>query len=190
MTVLVGFIKRVATTNTITDRRLNIEGGIVSREVQETRLERVQNVNYNQSVYQRADADRRRRLRHRRRREEYDFVFAGVAQPQQVVQNVEKATPILRRPAGRGRARFLGTRGLMGNIFLYSLVAAANATLLAAVTVMLFLPNPKRLLVGYLLGGLLVSLTIGFVIVFAVHHSGATSTARTASARRWTSRSG
>jgi Sap, sulfolipid-1-addressing protein len=64
----------------------------------------------------------------------------------------------------------------MGNIVLYSLVAAANATLLTAVTIMLFLPNPKRLLIGYLLGGLLVSLTIGFVIVFVVHHSGATST--------------
>jgi hypothetical protein len=64
----------------------------------------------------------------------------------------------------------------MGNIFLDSLVAAANASLLTAVTMMLFLPNPKRLLVGYLLGGLLVSLTIGFVIVFAVHQSGATST--------------
>jgi len=64
----------------------------------------------------------------------------------------------------------------MGSIFVYSLIAAANATLLAAVTVMLFLENPKRLLLGYLLGGLLVSLTIGFVIVFAVHHSSATST--------------
>jgi hypothetical protein len=66
----------------------------------------------------------------------------------------------------------------MGEIFVYSLIAAANATLLAAVTVMLFLPSPKRLLLGYLLGGLLVSLTIGFVIVFSVHQSGATSTAQ------------
>ena len=66
----------------------------------------------------------------------------------------------------------------MGNIFLDSLVAAANASLLAAVTVMLFLPSPKRLLIGYLLGGLLVSLTVGFVIVFAVHSSSATSTAQ------------
>ncbi|MGC1800503.1 MAG: GAP family protein [Solirubrobacterales bacterium] len=66
----------------------------------------------------------------------------------------------------------------MGSIFLYSLVAAANATLLAAVAVMLFLPSPKRLLVGYLLGGLLVGLTIGFVIVFAVHQSSATSTSQ------------
>jgi len=64
----------------------------------------------------------------------------------------------------------------MGDIFLLSLVAAANATLLAAVTVMLFLENPKRLLLGYLAGALLVSLTIGFVIVFVVHDSGATET--------------
>jgi len=66
----------------------------------------------------------------------------------------------------------------MGDIFLLSLVAAANATLLAAVTVMLFLPNPKRLLLGYLAGALLISLTIGFVIVFVVHDSSAASTAQ------------
>jgi hypothetical protein len=66
----------------------------------------------------------------------------------------------------------------MGEIFLLSLVSAANATLLAAVTVMLFLPSPKRLLLGYLAGALLVSLTIGFVIVFVVHDASATSTAR------------
>jgi len=56
----------------------------------------------------------------------------------------------------------------MGDIFLLSLVSAANATLLAAVTVMLFLPSPKRLLLGYLAGALLISLTIGFVIVYPV----------------------
>ncbi len=60
----------------------------------------------------------------------------------------------------------------MFDIFLLSLVAAANATLLAAVTVMLFLPEPKRLLLGYLAGALLTSLTIGFVIVFAIHDGG------------------
>jgi hypothetical protein len=43
---------------------------------------------------------------------------------------------------------------------------------------MLFLPNPKRLLLGYLAGALLTSLSIGFLIVFAVHESGATSTAQ------------
>ena len=65
----------------------------------------------------------------------------------------------------------------MGDIFLLSLVSAANASLLAAVTVMLFLPSPKRLLLGYLAGALLTSLTIGFLIVFVVHDSSATSSA-------------
>ncbi len=67
---------------------------------------------------------------------------------------------------------------IVGDIFLLSLVSAANATLLAAVTVMLFLPSPKRLLLGYLAGALLVSLTIGFLIVFVVHDASSTSTAR------------
>jgi Sap, sulfolipid-1-addressing protein len=66
----------------------------------------------------------------------------------------------------------------VGDILLLALVAAANPTLLAAVTLMLFLPSPKRLLLGYLAGALLTSLTIGFVIVFVVHDSGATSAAR------------
>jgi Sap, sulfolipid-1-addressing protein len=66
----------------------------------------------------------------------------------------------------------------VGDIFLLALVSAANPTLLAAVTLMLFLPSPKRLLLGYLAGALLVSLSIGFVIVFVVHDSSATNTAR------------
>src|SRR5258708_1568592 len=83
LTVLVGFIKRVATTYRITDRRLNIKRGIVSREVQETRLERVQNVNYRQSVYQRmmqiGDVDFDTAAT-----DDYNFVFAGVADPSEV----------------------------------------------------------------------------------------------------------
>lgn len=63
----------------------------------------------------------------------------------------------------------------MGDIFLLSLVAAANASLLAAVTVMLFLPNPKRLLLGYLAGALLTSLTIGFLVVFVVDDASAST---------------
>ena len=68
----------------------------------------------------------------------------------------------------------------MADILLLSLVSAANPTLLAAVTLMLFLPSPKRLLLGYLAGALLVSLSIGFVIVFVVHDSSATSAGRNA----------
>jgi uncharacterized membrane protein YdbT with pleckstrin-like domain len=91
LTVLTGFAKRVATTYTITDRRLNIKRGIVSREIQETRLERVQNVNYRQSVYQRlmqiGDVDFDTAAS-----DDYDFVFAGVADPGEVVHAVDRAT--------------------------------------------------------------------------------------------------
>ena len=104
VTILVGFIKRVATVYTITDRRLNIKIGIVARKVQETRLQRVQNVNYDQGVYERimqigdvefttAGTD------------ESNFVFAGVAQPEQVVQQVEQATPVLSGLQGEAEAR-------------------------------------------------------------------------------------
>jgi Sap-like sulfolipid-1-addressing protein len=67
----------------------------------------------------------------------------------------------------------------MGNVFVFALTAAFNPTLLAAVTVMLVLPSPKRLLIGYLLGALMTSITLGLLIVFALGgSSSATSTAR------------
>jgi uncharacterized membrane protein YdbT with pleckstrin-like domain len=94
VTILVGFIKRVATVYTITDRRLNIKRGIVSRNVQETRLQRVQNVNYNQGVYERimqigdVDFDTAGT-------DDSNFTFAGVAQPEEVVKQVERATPTM-----------------------------------------------------------------------------------------------
>jgi uncharacterized membrane protein YdbT with pleckstrin-like domain len=91
LTVLIGFVKRVATTYTITNRRLNIKRGIISREVQETRLERVQNVNYRQSVYQRimqiGDVDFDTAAT-----DDYNFIFAGVAEPADVVHSVDQAT--------------------------------------------------------------------------------------------------
>jgi uncharacterized membrane protein YdbT with pleckstrin-like domain len=91
LTVAIGFVKRVATTYTITNRRLNIKRGIVSREIQETRLERVQNVNFRQSVYQRlmqiGDVDFDTAAT-----DDYNFVFVGVADPADVVHRVDQAT--------------------------------------------------------------------------------------------------
>jgi uncharacterized membrane protein YdbT with pleckstrin-like domain len=91
VTLLIGFVKRVATTYTITNRRLNIKRGIISKEVQETRLERVQNVNYRQSVYQRlmqiGDVDFDTAAS-----DDYNFVFNGVADPGDVVHAVDQAT--------------------------------------------------------------------------------------------------
>jgi hypothetical protein len=67
----------------------------------------------------------------------------------------------------------------VSQILIFSLTAALNPTLLAATTVMLVLPSPKRLLLGYLCGALVTSLTLGLLIVFALDgSSGATSTAK------------
>jgi hypothetical protein len=66
----------------------------------------------------------------------------------------------------------------VGDILLLALVSATNPTLFAAVTLMLFLPSPKRLLLGYLAGALLTSITVGCVIVFVIHDTSATSAAR------------
>jgi uncharacterized membrane protein YdbT with pleckstrin-like domain len=97
LTVLAGFVKRVATTYTITTRRLNIRRGVLSREIQETRLERVQNVNYSQSLYQRVvqigDVDFDTAAS-----DDYNFIFAGVANPDEVVHSVDQATGA--EPAG------------------------------------------------------------------------------------------
>lgn len=57
----------------------------------------------------------------------------------------------------------------------YAFLAAANPTLLAATTVMLLLDHPKRLLLGYLLGALVTSVTLGLVIVFALDGSAETA---------------
>jgi membrane protein YdbS with pleckstrin-like domain len=94
LTVAIGFLKRWATTYTITTRRLNIKRGIISREIQETRLERVQNVNTSQSVYQRlmqiGDVD----FDTAASGGDYDFIFYGVADPAGVVHEVDRATGV------------------------------------------------------------------------------------------------
>lgn len=92
LSVLIGFIKRMATTYTITSRRLNIKRGIFARDIQETRLERVQNVNYSQTVFQRilqiGDVD----FDTAASDNENEFVFNGVSDPQGVVTEVDTAT--------------------------------------------------------------------------------------------------
>jgi uncharacterized membrane protein YdbT with pleckstrin-like domain len=88
--VLVGLIRRIATTYTISNQRLTIRKGILSREMHETRLERVQNVNVTQSAFQRmlsvgtVDFDTAAGA-------EYDFKFEGVGDPQGIVKTVDRA---------------------------------------------------------------------------------------------------
>jgi Sap, sulfolipid-1-addressing protein len=55
------------------------------------------------------------------------------------------------------------------SIFLLSLLAMFNPTLLAAVTVMMLLPDPKRLITGFLLGAYLSAMGVGLAIVFSLN---------------------
>jgi hypothetical protein len=66
----------------------------------------------------------------------------------------------------------------MGGVGLLALTAALNPSLLAAVTIMLALPSPRRLLLGYLLGAGITSVTCGLILVFALPGTSTTDTAR------------
>jgi Sap-like sulfolipid-1-addressing protein len=68
--------------------------------------------------------------------------------------------------------------GDLSSIFLLSLLAMFTPALLAAVTVMMLLPNPKRLMFGYLLGAYLTSITLGLLIVFELNGSAAVNTTK------------
>lgn len=68
--------------------------------------------------------------------------------------------------------------GDLGSIFGLALLAMFNPTLLAAVTIMMLLPNTKRLMSGYLLGAYLTSISLGMLIVFSLHGSSSANTAR------------
>jgi uncharacterized membrane protein YdbT with pleckstrin-like domain len=88
--LVAGYVKRLFTTYTISDHRLHIRRGIIARAEQQTLINRVQNVNTHQSVLQRmllignvnfdtAAGD------------DYDFEFAGVSSPAEVVDAVHRA---------------------------------------------------------------------------------------------------
>jgi hypothetical protein len=66
----------------------------------------------------------------------------------------------------------------VGQVFVFALTAALNPTLLTAVTVMLTLEKPERLLLGYLAGALVTSVTLGLVLVFALPSSSTSSTSK------------
>jgi uncharacterized membrane protein YdbT with pleckstrin-like domain len=88
--VLVGFIRRFFIVYTITNQRLRIQRGIIARRVQQTQIERVQNVNTNQRVIQRilqvgtVDFDTAGSG-------DSDFSFVGVNNPEDVVVAVDRA---------------------------------------------------------------------------------------------------
>ncbi|MFN8132900.1 MAG: PH domain-containing protein [Solirubrobacteraceae bacterium] len=90
LTLVLGYVRRMYTRYAITDRRLRIQRGIISRNVQETKLDRVQNVNYRQGALDRllgvgnVDFDTAGT-------EDSNFTFEWVNHPERVVQAVDKA---------------------------------------------------------------------------------------------------
>jgi hypothetical protein len=69
--------------------------------------------------------------------------------------------------------------GDLASFLALSLTAMLNPTLLAAATVMMLLPETKRLMLGYLLGSYLTSIAAGLLIAFSFHGSGSVETAKT-----------
>jgi uncharacterized membrane protein YdbT with pleckstrin-like domain len=91
LTLLIGFLRRVGTKYLLTTQRLRISRGIVRKNVQETRLDRVQNVNYSQGVLDRmlgvgtVDFDTAGS-------DDSEFRFEWINNPESVVRSVDEAT--------------------------------------------------------------------------------------------------
>jgi uncharacterized membrane protein YdbT with pleckstrin-like domain len=90
LVLLYGFVKRIATVYMVSTQRLYIRRGILSKRVQQTRIDRVQNVNTDQSLLERVlrvgkvDFDTAGT-------DDSDFVFAGISSPDTVVAAVDRA---------------------------------------------------------------------------------------------------
>ncbi|WP_028058601.1 PH domain-containing protein [Candidatus Solirubrobacter pratensis] len=90
LTVAVGLVKRMSTTYMVTSQRLYIRRGIFSKAEQQTRIDRVQNVNTRQSLLQRVlsvgtvDFDTAGT-------DDSEFRFVGIADPGRVVGAVDRA---------------------------------------------------------------------------------------------------
>jgi len=88
--LVVGFVRRMTTTYMVSTQRLYIRRGLLSKSVQQTRIDRVQNVNTNQRLRDRVlrvgtvDFDTAGT-------DDSDFVFSGIANPSDVVAAVDRA---------------------------------------------------------------------------------------------------
>jgi uncharacterized membrane protein YdbT with pleckstrin-like domain len=85
-----GFVKRMSTTYLVSSQRLYIRRGLLSKRVQQTRIDRVQNVNTQQSLRERllrvgtVDFDTAGS-------DDSEFRFVGIANPTDVASAVDRA---------------------------------------------------------------------------------------------------
>jgi uncharacterized membrane protein YdbT with pleckstrin-like domain len=88
--LVVGFVRRMATTYMVSTQRLYIRRGLLSKHMQQTRIDRVQNVNTEQSLRDRllrvgtVDFDTAGT-------DDSEFRFVGIANPAAVVSAVDRA---------------------------------------------------------------------------------------------------
>ncbi len=105
--LIIGWLKRISTRYSITDRRLRIQRGIVARNVEEARIERVQNVNVRQSILERVLQVGTIDFDTASNRADDTFQFRGIAQPEKIVVLVDQA-----HEANTARQRAMGTQAV------------------------------------------------------------------------------
>jgi uncharacterized membrane protein YdbT with pleckstrin-like domain len=99
LVILAGLIKRTATDYMVSNQRLYIRRGILSKNVQQTRIDRVQNVNTAQSLRERllrvgtVDFDTAGT-------DDSEFRFVGVSDPDRIAGVVDRAQREAGQPAG------------------------------------------------------------------------------------------
>jgi uncharacterized membrane protein YdbT with pleckstrin-like domain len=98
--LLFGLIKRIATVYVVSSQRLYIRRGVLAKRVQQTRIDRVQNVNTEQSLLDRVlrvgtvDFDTAGT-------DDSEFRFVGISSPDKVVAAVDRAQREAAAGAGR-----------------------------------------------------------------------------------------
>src|SRR4051812_9126924 len=91
--VVGGLLKRIATHYVVTTQRLRIRRGLLAKKIQQTRIDRIQNVNTQQRLVDRVlrvgtvDFDTAGT-------DDSDFTFRGIANPDEVVGAVDRAQRI------------------------------------------------------------------------------------------------
>ena len=103
LVLVVGWLRRITTRYLITSRRLQIRRGILSKNVEETRVDRIVDVTVRQSVWQRmlliGDVD----FDNASQQQGDLFRFAGIASPSQVTTAVNRVHEELQAAAGAPR---------------------------------------------------------------------------------------
>lgn len=88
--IIRGALRRVRTTYTITNRRLTIETGLWARDVHETRLAQIQNVNCHQTPLERL-LDVGTVSFDTAGGAAFEFSFTGIDEPRRIVRTVARA---------------------------------------------------------------------------------------------------